>query len=106
MTITPEKLRRLAKMAPVFAAEFNAAADEIERLSAPKCMKKLTVEVDFDFLGKNVPDLINEIKASAICELIDQESSVARMHNDSKRSLIFVADAKEFLRKLEQGEIK
>lgn len=34
MTITPEKLRRLAKASPVFAADFNAAANEIDRLNS------------------------------------------------------------------------
>jgi len=45
-----------------------------------------------------------KIKADAVRELIREEITVGRLHNDQKRSFIFVSDASKYANKLEAGE--
>ncbi len=78
----------------------RAAAIELEKELATARQERTAYRITLENLEASLP----KIKADAVMELCSKDTTIVRLRNDTKRSVIFVVDAYNHANKLEAGE--
>jgi len=80
----------------MYVLENHVAKEKLEQIKHERTAYKTSLE--------NLEASIPNIKADAVLDLCKNETSIVRLRNDNKRSVIFVSDAYKYANKLEAEE--